>query len=41
VMVQGASVIFSMHGYFLYALGISLLRKMEVDKKITKRRYQK
>lgn len=41
LMVRGASILFCMHGYLLYALGIALLRKMEVDAKITKSRYQK
>lgn len=41
LMIQGASMVFCMHGYLLYALGILLLRKLEVDTQITKRRYRK
>ncbi len=41
LMVRGASVLFALRGYFLFTLGIALLRKMEVDTKITKSRYKK
>lgn len=41
VVIWGASLLFSVHGYFPMAVGIALLRKMEVDSKITKSRYKK
>ncbi|MBQ9141685.1 MAG: glycosyltransferase family 2 protein [Lachnospiraceae bacterium] len=41
LVIRGASVLFSLHGYWLMAVGIALLRKMELDSKITKSRYQK
>lgn len=40
-MIWGSSLLFSLHGYFPMACGIALLRKMEVDSKITKSRYKK
>ena len=41
VVIWGASFLFSIHGYWLMAVGIALLRKLEVDSKITKSRYKK
>ncbi len=40
-VIWGASLLFSMHGYLLMAAGIALLRRLEVDSKITKSRYKK
>lgn len=41
LVIWGASLLFSLHGYFFMACGIALLRKLEVDNKITKSRYKK
>lgn len=41
IVIWGASVLFCLHGYLLMSVGIYLLRKLEVDNKITKSRYQK
>ena len=41
IVIWGASLLFSLHGYWLMAAGIALLRKMEVDSKITKSRYKR
>ncbi len=41
IVIWGASMLFSLHGYFFMAAGIALLRKMEIDSKITKSRYRK
>ncbi|MBR4083963.1 MAG: glycosyltransferase family 2 protein [Lachnospiraceae bacterium] len=41
IVIRGASLLFTMRGYWPMALGIALLRKMEVDSKITKSRYKK
>lgn len=41
IVIWGASFLFSIHGYYLMAAGIALLRKMEVDSKITNARYKK
>ena len=41
IVIRWASVLFSMHGYLLMAAGIALLRRLEVDSKITKSRYKK
>lgn len=40
-VIWGASLLFTLHGYLFMAAGIALLRKMEVDSKITKARYKK
>lgn len=40
-VIWAASTLFCMHGYWLMALGIALIRKMEIDSKITKSRYKK
>lgn len=39
-VLRGASILFSMHLYWIFAVGIMLLRKLQVDKRITKARYQ-
>lgn len=41
MVIWGASLCFSLHGYFFMVAGIALLRKLEVDSKITKSRYKK
>lgn len=41
IVIRGASILFTLHGYLPMAMGIALLRKMEVDSKITKSRYKK
>ncbi len=41
IVIRGASLLFSMRGYFPLAVGIALLRKVGVDSKITKSRYKK
>ena len=41
IVIRGAAILFALHGYLPMAMGIALLRKMEVDSKITKSRYQK
>lgn len=41
LVIWGASLLFQLHGYWMMATGIALLRRMEVDSKITKSRYQK
>lgn len=40
-MVPPAALLLRIHGYWLFAAGIALLRKCEIDRKITKSRYQK
>lgn len=39
IVIRAAAVLFSIHGYRVYAAGIALLRKLQVDSKITKKRY--
>lgn len=41
VVIRLASIVFSLHGYYIMALGMAALRKMEIDRKITDTRYQK
>ncbi len=41
IVIRMAAVLFSIHGYFLMALGIAILRKLDVDNRITKSRYKK
>lgn len=41
IVIWSASVLFSLHGYLLMAIGIALLQAMEVDSKITRSRYRK
>ena len=41
VVIQAASLLFSLHLYLPFAAGIALLRKLQVDEKITKARYRK
>ena len=40
LVIWGASLLFSMQGYFCMAAGIALLRRMEIDNKITRARYK-
>ena len=41
IVIWGGSVLFSLHAYSLMAVGIALLRMLQVDSKITKARYRK
>ena len=41
LVIRTASLLFSLHAYSLLAAGIVLLRKLEIDSKITKARYRK
>lgn len=40
LVIGAASLVFCLHGYYLLAAGIALLRSMQIDKKITKKRYK-
>lgn len=40
-MIWGSTMLFNLHLYFLFALGIATLRKFSVDEKITRRRYNR
>lgn len=40
-MIWGSSLLFDLHLYLVFTVGIALLRKLSVDEKITKRRYKK
>lgn len=39
MMIWASTLLFDLHFYFLFVLGIDMLRKLNVDGKITKRRY--
>ena len=41
LIIRAASVLFVLHLYWPYAAGIALLRKLRIDERITKSRYQK
>ena len=41
LMIWGSTLLFDLHMYLLFAIGIAALRKFSVDEKITKRRYKK
>ena len=41
LMIRGASIMLNLHGYYVMAMGMAIIRKMEIDKKITETRYQK
>ena len=41
IMIRCASLLFSVHGYFLYAFGIALLRGFHVDGKISEKRNKR
>ena len=38
-MIWGSTLLFDLHMYLLFAMGIAMVRKFSVDEKITKRRY--
>jgi glycosyltransferase involved in cell wall biosynthesis len=40
-LIPAASLLFTLHGYLLYAAGIYFLMKLGIDKNITKSRYRK
>ena len=40
LVIRMASLLVSLHGYLPAVLGISLLRKLQIDKQITRRRYR-
>lgn len=40
LVIRAASVLFSLHLYWPYAVGIALLRKLRIDEQITKSRYR-
>ncbi len=39
VVIPLAALLFHLHGYWLFAVGIALLKKLEIDRRITKARY--
>ena len=41
VLIRWASIMFVLHCYWLFAVGIALLRKLQIDERITKARYRK
>ena len=41
LMIWGSTLLFDLHMYLLFAVGVTALRKFSVDEKITKRRYKK
>lgn len=40
IVIRMASLLFSLHLYWLFAIGIALLRKLKIDETITKARYK-
>lgn len=40
-MIWGSSLVFNLHLYFLFVSGIAVIRKLNIDGQITKRRYKK
>ena len=38
-MIWGSTLLFNLHMYFAFALGISILRKLSIDERITRKRY--
>lgn len=40
VLIRGASIMFALHCYWLFAMGIAVLRKLHIDENITKSRYR-
>ncbi|MCI8719319.1 MAG: glycosyltransferase family 2 protein [Lachnospiraceae bacterium] len=40
IVMRMASVLFSIHAYWLFAAGIAVLRKLQIDSRITKSRYK-
>lgn len=41
IVIRAAAVLFRIRAYWLYAAGIGLLRRLQVDRSITRRRYKK
>lgn len=41
ILIHTTAILFVIHFYWLYAVGIALLRKMRIDENITKARYRK
>jgi len=40
IVMRAASILFSIHAYWLFAVGIAVLRKLQIDSRITKNRYK-
>lgn len=39
IVIRLAALLFRLHGYWLFAVGIALVKKLEIDRRITKSRY--
>lgn len=40
IVIRTASILFQIHAYWLFAAGIAVLRKLQIDSRITKSRYK-
>jgi len=40
IVIPTAALLFHLHGYWLFAAGIALLKRMQIDRRITKSRYR-